>query len=50
MIENIVQFSYVHYTMRISLVVSLMTLSETKHYTVEYTLQIAVSPVIFGYV
>lgn len=50
MVENIVQFSYVQYTVRIALVFSLMTLSETKNSTIEYTLRIAVSPVIFGYV
>lgn len=49
-IKNIFQFSYVQYTVRISLVLGLMTLSETKNSTIEYILQIAVSTVIFGYI
>lgn len=42
--------NYIHYTMRISLVLSLMTLSEAKNSTVEYILQIAIGTVLLEYV
>lgn len=49
-IKNVFQFNYVQYTMRISLVLGLMTLSETENSTSEYILQIAVSTVLLEYV
>lgn len=49
-ITNSFQFNYVQYSMKISGVLGLMTLSEANNFTLEYVLQIAISTVLFGYV
>lgn len=46
-ILNIFWFNYVQYTMRISLVLGLMTLAEAQNSTIKYILQISVSTVLF---